>query len=727
MRRIKPIINQYRTCMTNFTKRIAFVGLCAVMLTPASAQLCDRVVKAPKSNTAVTASMKPLRQAAKTPFGFKRIANPTDYGKEVVIVSEDFSKMSTGTEESPDFDAEMNFEPEDNVWINLYDEYTQTPGWGSANAYPAGGAIYLNTDGKEQMARLNSPLLDLTANSHIGFIQFKVRRPSIFEDNAEYALLEAAETRHMGPTWDVLGSVKLPEITADWQTMTYMFYDCGPSTMFNIVATDLPIIIDDVKVFQIEQYAPTPATYKHYDYAGIDDTKAQFNLRWGKVDGAEGYVLNVYELDENGEPTKYAVQNQEVTDTTFTVDNAVSGDIYYYTVSSLKDGHVSIPSNPIQIKDVAAPFVKVSSEMKDGKYSAEWKNVNGAERYNYMSSFKRVAEKDGEFTVSNLNLQGMKYRNPEMEVEYSVSDPDSRTVDLGVLLDEVGQAGWQVKHYAVYKDALAIDAFWTTMANSDAGLLSPEMDLSKDNGKFKVDLKACAEYLEYYEAYPQCGVALFNYSDDTKDYVQSELIYAGDHKIDGEWKDYSCTFTTGTKRSIVGIYGVYAPGNLYLANVKVSQNYKAGEYLYDPFHYDWWVAPEEGAETTGVNVTVPAKADKAEVFHQAQSVRVGSAGDQFSSASFIESSFSPLQSVGVADVPPTAIVGANVNLSGATVRLDGGNIVVNNPKNAPVYVYTMDGAVVASDNSRASVVSIPAAGHGSYVVKVGKQSVKLTY
>ena len=110
-----------------------------------------------------------------------------------------------------------------------------------------------------------------------------------------------------------------------------------------------------------------------------------------------------------------------------------------------------------------------------------------------------------------------------------------------------------------------------------------------------------------------------------------------------------------------------------------------------------------------------------------RSVRVGSAGDQFSSASFVESSFSPLQSVGVADVPPTAIVGANVNLSGATVRLEGGNIVVNNPKNAPVYVYTMDGAVVASDNSRASVVSIPAAGHGSYVVKVGKQSVKLTY
>lgn len=712
--------------MINFTKRIAFAGMCVVMLTPASAQLSGRVVKAPKSNAAVTASMKPVSKAAKTPFGFKRVANPTDYGKEVVIVSEDFSKMSTGSEEEPDFDTDMNFEPEDNVWINMYDDFTQTPGWGSTNAYPAGGAIYLDTDGKNENGRLTSPLLDLTKNTGIGFIQFDVRRPSIFEDDAEMVVLEAAETRHMGPTWDFLGNVQLPAITPEWQTLTYMFYNCGPSTMFNIVNVDLPIIIDNVKVFQIEQYAATPVTYKHSDYVGVDDNTATFNLRWNKVDGAEGYVLNVYELDNNGEPTKYAVQNKEVNDTTFTVDNAVSGDIYYYTVSSMKDGHVSIPSSAIEIKDVAAPFVKVSNEMKDGKYTAEWNNVNGAERYNYISKFKRVADKDGEFTVTSLNLQGLPYRNPENEIEFSVDNPDTHTYDLGVLVDEAGQAGWQVKHYAIYKDALTIDAFWTTEAKSDAGLISPEMDLSKDNGKFKVDLKACAEYLQYYEAYPQCGVALFNYNEDTKDYVQSELIYAGDYKIDGEWKDYSCEFSTGTDRSIVGIYGVYAPGNLYLANVKITQNYKAGEYLYDPFHYDWWVAPEEDAKSTSLDITVPAKADKAEVYHQAQSVRLGSAGDQFSSASFLESSFSPLQKVGVADVS-TAIAGATVNLSGATVRLEGNNIVVNNPKNAPVYVYTMDGAVVASDNSCGSTVSIPAPGHGSYVVKVGKQSVKLTF
>ena len=39
--------------------------------------------------------------------------------------------------------------------------------------------------------------------------------------------------------------------------------------------------------------------------------------------------------------------------------------------------------------------------------------------------------------------------------------------------------------------------------------------------------------------------------------------------------------------------------------------------------------------------------------------------------------------------------------SGATVRMEGDRLVVNNPAKAPVYVYTAAGAVVASDMSGA--------------------------
>ena len=567
-------------------------------------------------------------------------------------------------------------------------------------------------------------MLNVSRNSGICFLQFDARVP---EDNevVEQVVVEAAETYNMQPSWKFLGNTQLPQLTTDWQTYTIQFYEGGEYTLFNIVNYSAPVLIDNVRVFQVDQYVATPTPNPHKNYARVDDNTAKFDLSWSAVDGAESYVLNVYDKDANGKPQNYIQKDVEVKDNKFTVDNAVTGTIYYYTVSAKKGEHVSMPSVEVQVKGIVEPKHSVSSPINGDKYTAEWKNVGGAERYNYISYFKQEATEDCLMEVSKLNLVGMKYDSDDMEVEYSVDNPTSYTLDRGALADEVGQAGWTVKHYAIYKDALTIDAFWTVEAKSDAGLISPEMDLSKDGGKFRVNLRACAEYLPAYEAYPQAAVALFNYDEEKGDYVQSELIYAGDKNVNGDWKRYECDFTTGTARSIVGIYGTWAPGNIYLSDVAIYQNYKKGESFLDPFHYLNWLVPGTG-ETTSVEVTIPAKAYEREIYHQAQSVRVKAEGDQFSGATFLESRFSDLQKVGFCPLT-NGVNDAKLNVSGATVSLAGNNIVVNNPQKAAVALYTLDGMLVASDNSCAEVVTLPVADHGKYVVKVGKQSVKLVF
>lgn len=567
-------------------------------------------------------------------------------------------------------------------------------------------------------------MLNVSRNSGICFLQFDARVP---EDNevVEQVVVEAAETYNMQPSWKFLGNTQLPQLTTDWQTYTIQFYEGGEYTLFNIVNYSAPVLIDNVRVFQVDQYVATPTPNPHKNYARVDDNTAKFDLSWSAVDGAESYVLNVYDKDANGKPQNYIQKDVEVKDNKFTVDNAVTGTIYYYTVSAKKGEHVSMPSVEVQVKGIVEPVLSVSSPINGDKYTAEWKNVGGAERYNYISYFKQEATEDCLMEVSKLNLVGMKYDSDDMEVEYSVDNPTSYTLDRGALADEVGQAGWTVKHYAIYKDALTIDAFWTVEAKSDAGLISPEMDLSKDGGKFRVNLRACAEYLPAYEAYPQPAVALFNYDEEKGDYVQSELIYAGDKNVNGDWKRYDCDFTTGTARSIVGIYGTWAPGNLYLSDVAIHQNYKKGDSFLDPFHYLNWLVPGTG-ETTSVEVTIPAKAYEREIYHQAQSVRVKAEGDQFSGATFLESRFSDLQKVGFCPLT-NGVNDAKLNVSGATVSLSGYNIVVNNPQKAAVALYTLDGMLVASDNSCAEVVTLPVAAHGKYVVKVGKQSVKLVF
>lgn len=708
--------------MMNFTRRLMLAGLFAAAMSPMSAQLNGRhAAPAEQLATSVMNHSQNVKAKAFAPV-LKQISDPKDYGKEVEIVSENFSNMTTGSEEAPDLDTDMNYENPDNVWINLTDTYTQTPGWGSGNAYPAGGTIYLNAD-SENMARLTTPMLDLSKNAGIAFISFKARVPSNVTGEPA-VMLEGAETYNMSPTWDLLGTMNVPNLTTEWQTFTYMYYGCGSYTLFNLVAMNSPIIVDDVRVYQIEQTAPTPTAYKHKNYRRVDDATASFDIAWSK-ENADGYVLNIYETDDAGNITDYLRKDTELSDTTYHVGDAKTGTIYYYTVSSKKDGKTSIPCAAMQIKDVAEPELNVVSDgINEGVYKVQWKNVPGAERYNYLGYFKHVAEEDGTLDVANLRLKGMEYTNGGF-VDFSTKDPDVHTYDRGYLADDIGQAGWTVTHYAVYKDALTLDGYWTTMGGSDAGLISPELDLSKDGGKFSVNLTACSNYQEYYDAYPQCAVALFNYDADKDDYVQSELVYAGNKTIDGSWKDYTCDFTTGSARSIIGIYAVWCPDNLYLSHVDVKQNYKAGEFFYDPFHYENWLAPTDDNQTE-LEVKVPYRACTHDIFHRAQSVRVGKEGSDYSDASFLTSAFSPLQSVGHAEIP-AGVNSASVSLSGATVRLEGGNLVVNNPEKAPVAVYSVDGKLVASDNSLAESVKLAVPAHGTFVVKVGKQSVKLSF
>lgn len=709
--------------MMNFTKKVFLVGALAMLTASAGAQMRDRSA-ATLPSTTVASMMKAPKSVERAPRLVSVKKAPADYGKEVDIVKEDFAKMTTGSQDAPDYDTDLNdYEMYDNAWINMLDDFTQTPGWGSHNAYSAGGSIYLEADNETQ-GQLNTPMLNVSRNSGICFLQFDARVP---EDNevVEQVVVEAAETYNMQPSWKFLGNTQLPQLTTDWQTYTIQFYEGGEYTLFNIVNYSAPVLIDNVRVFQVDQYVATPTPNPHKNYARVDDNTAKFDLSWSAVDGAESYVLNVYDKDANGKPQNYIQKDVEVKDNKFTVDNAVTGTIYYYTVSAKKGEHVSMPSVEVQVKGIVEPVLSVSSPINGDKYTAEWKNVGGAERYNYISYFKQEAAEDCLMEVSKLNLVGMKYDSDDMEVEYSVDNPTSYTLDRGALADEVGQAGWTVKHYAIYKDALTIDAFWTVEAKSDAGLISPEMDLSKDGGKFRVNLRACAEYLPAYEAYPQAAVALFNYDEEKGDYVQSELIYAGDKNVNGDWKRYDCDFTTGTARSIVGIYGTWAPGNLYLSDVAIHQNYKKGDSFLNPFHYLNWLVPGTG-ETTSVEVTIPAKAYEREIYHQAQSVRVKAEGDQFSGATFLESRFSDLQKVGFCPLT-NGVNDAKLNVSGATVSLAGNNIVVNNPQKAAVALYTLDGMLVASDNSCAEVVTLPVAAHGKYVVKVGKQSVKLVF
>ena len=702
--------------MKHFTPVLLVAGI-LTLATPVSAQVARQL----QSHNAVAAQAAKAAQKAFVFDGKKASEpqkelslNPSDYGQLVTIVKEDFSKLTTGTEEKPDKKTTINYDNDDNYWINLSGDYTETFGWGCHGGYPAGGCLWV-TGGQ-----VNTPMLDLSGNDGIFFVKFRAR--TVGEDiYSQATVVEAAETYDMSPSWDVLGSYTVPKIDNEWREYEYMFYGGGKTTLVNICPQDCGILIDDIEVYQVDQYVNTPVAHNHRYYTG-----KTFNLSWDAVDGADKYLLDVYTVQGDGAtPNDYIQHNTEVKGTEYIVDNAFSGDTYYYTVRAVKGDKESMASSPVQILDVETPTLAPVENVSDGKYTAKWNEIETAERYNYLAAAKKVVKEDGEYDVAHLYMRGAQYpEGLDADVTYWKDAPDdrSRTSDRGYPMID-GGAAWRTTHYAIYKDALVLDGFWTTNG-SDAGIISPEYDLSKDGGNFRVNLRLAAEAFNYQSEsgadvvdYPHCAVAVFNYDKAKDDYVQSELKYLD--KLTEDWADYKVKLTTGTEHTIVGVYATYAPCNVYVQSLYLKQNAKAGDYYYEPFYYGNFL------EGTSVDVEVPHRYNGEDIYHKVQSVKVKRAAQsEYESTDYLESKMSAYQ-LASADVV-AGVDAPNVALSSATVRLEGENLVVNNPEGETVSLYTVGGAAVASDASGDAVVKFAAPASGAYIVKVGTQTVKVT-
>lgn len=642
----------------------------------------------------------------------KNVENPTEYGTRVDILKEDFSKMASGSLDEPDLETVINdYEMKPNAWENILPQYTQTPNWGSRHVYCAGGhAAMIPEDGG---ASLNTPMLDGSKYDGVAFIEFKIRTGIQQESNN--LVVEGAETNNMTATWRFLKNKYLIEgINDQWQTYTVRFDEVGPTTIFNFALMQrqqgeqlAPVFFDELNVFQIKPYVGMPTMLPHTNYKG-----SSFTANWTAVEGAESYLLNVYAVEEETGVKTYLYQNESVTGNSFEVKNAISGETYYYDAQAVKGDKKSFLSPNIEVFNLEIPKM-FPSTIKDGKYTAKWDESPSAERYNYMASYDRVAKADGEFVVTKEDFTGVTDTNGNL-TGWTVENPDSHTYG-DFYLKELKQAGWHLKNGMPYTDFVCVDGYQYVYNKEDAGLVSPELDLSKDGGKFNVSVKLYgvigsirdANNVEH-KYQTQCAIALFNFNKEKGDYEQAELIYP--EGVKEAWQDFTVQFTKGSAISKIGFYAVRGPENLYIDDVKITQNYKAGESLRDPFLFSRFY---EGLQ---MDVTLPGFTSGEKIYHKVNAVKTGKTG-------VVETGYCDYEFVGVSD----AVNGiGNLSLASATVQVIDGKIIVNNPEGNVVNLYSVDGAQVAADNSGNKEVVFNAA-RGSYIVKVGKQSVKLTF
>lgn len=778
-----------------------FAGVCALMFTPASAQFLTREkasqnkVTAPVSLQSEAPAVKKAAEGKKQGFKMQLLSvkkadgtNPyAKYGDFEELLYEDFSKLTTGSVGNPDFntnlyDAFKRTDPYDNSqyeipWYSFNPDYLNTKGvydsnhetdsrWGVNNGFPAGGALYMylqddDEDCEFSQCHVNTCLIDCSKYQGDVILQFDA-----FTDNAEstnfISQVEAAETNGMGPSWNVLGSLTLPEINSERKTYTILFRGADKSTIFNIVGQrgalerggDIygnSFYIDNIKVSVLKPFLNAPENLKMKYYKGDN-----FKLSWDKVDGAEKYLVDVYTKqviqNDMGYTQEaigdYLLQDEETTDNFLQVNNAKNGEVYYYKVRAVKGSQVSMESNEEkQILGVVAPALELVDSYADSKYTAMWKPVPGAERYNYQAFAANKITEDTKLAVVNTNFEGMPYNHGfEWKVtswgneiveqydtpKYSTTDPDpSAVTGTYTCLDKM--SGWMAYSWALYKDALVIDGYQSFNNGNNASLQCAPIDLSKDNGKFDVTITLKGECAEGYvdqnnnPVYAHAALATFVYDQELDDYVQGETKFIADTN-DKEWKTTTCSFSNGSEDMTFGVFATYAPSNLFIHDIKIEQNYKAGETFMKSFDYYY---REEGVEVEKngekyLSMEIPLVGETAgkDVYHRMQSVRLGQAANQFTSATFCESQWSKPTLVAenvVTGIEKTTEVGKK----SATVFMQGDNLVINNPAGEEVHIYGMNGAELNADKSGNASIKMAMPTDNSFIVKVGKQSIKI--
>ena len=701
------------------------MGFLAVPTISNAQQLASRVSNATKAPT----SQRITTPTAKAQGALRAEAlNPADYGQVVEILGEDFSLMTTGSVGNPDKDTELWYVREDgNAWMTMRDGYTHQSGWGGAYIYPAGGTVAIGNG--DEPGHLNTCMMDLSGNDQIAFVQFDMRTDDGQPDQT--VIVEGAETFNMAPSWRVLGGSQIDGISSEWKTYTLMFQNAGAYSLFNIFHPQKQgealcnIYVDNFRVYQVNPYVKMPTLYGHSYYTGDS-----FNVSWSKVENADHYLLNVYWVDEtNGNAKMYAAENQSVNDTTFTVNGIISGKNYYYVVQSVDAaGHKSFEPTPKLICDLEAPKDLTATDINqdNGTFTASWEAAPSAERYNYWAYCDRMATQDGPMRLTDEDFTGVKcpdgtlgegwgYSMTEAEwKETSVTNPSYFSMD-NYVIQPINQGGWVAKNgFPLADGCIKVDGYQYVYNNSDAGLISPELDLSKNGGKItiNVDLWGDTETIQYEDGSKvdytaQCAVALFNWDPAKNDFTQAELIYVKD--LNSSWQNCTIELTKGTDRSIIGLYCVGSPANLFFDNLKIDQDYKAGETFVDPIVYHrWW-------EGTSVDVQIPIRGNLGNITHRVTAIK----GNPETGA-IVESLPSDTEFVGRYE--STDVKSVNL-LSKANVRVEGQTIVVNG--NGLVQVYTLDGALVAKAEANGQArITVPS---GAYIVKTNNESVKVVF
>lgn len=225
--------------------------------------------------TTVMANTK--KRAVRNEVGKNDTEFYTDFDRgglvETVILSEDFSKFTAGSEDAPD-----GVRLDDIETTEIDDAYFNSPGWSGIEIYQAGGCAYIGFSNEYgEPGLISTPLINTE-----GAIYIKCRMKS---ENPEG---EIVGYNIVDEAWESIDSnVDFIEITQEWTDVTWFTTSGCENSYIYIFSYSSNVFIDDIEIVSCSM--PTPTLYEETNI-----TKNAFTANWESVDNIDTYLFQLF-------------------------------------------------------------------------------------------------------------------------------------------------------------------------------------------------------------------------------------------------------------------------------------------------------------------------------------------------------------------------------------------------------------------------------------------------
>lgn len=212
-----------------------------------------------------------------------------DAKHKVVVINEDFSGFTDGTEDNPStatiLDDMGNFV--NKSALKPYSEALSYKQWGGAGIFSAGGCLAI-TNGMF----LNTPAGDMSGEVTLTF------RARLSKAGGS-TTLNALKLMFISRSSLVDYEVKFYNLTDEWQTFTYTStlgeFEHSGFQFYSMYASNI-ILVDDIRLEQTRTSIPAP---KVHEAENMTDTS--FKAVWNKSIEADHYLLSVFTKNESNE------------------------------------------------------------------------------------------------------------------------------------------------------------------------------------------------------------------------------------------------------------------------------------------------------------------------------------------------------------------------------------------------------------------------------------------